>query len=97
MKSFVDVAESCVSDLKVALSKQPVSVAVDATNWSLYSKGVFSNCGNSLNHGVLLVAIEDGVWTIKNSWGPNWGQKGFIQLAAGNTCGVADVASYPLV
>jgi len=75
---------------------QPVSIAVDASNWSLYKTGTFSNCGASLNHGVLLVAVtEAGVWTVKNSWGTGWGEQGFIQLAAGNTGGLANAASYP--
>jgi len=97
LSSFTDVAAGCVSDLKVALAKQPVAIAVDATNWSLYKTGVFSNCGTSLNHGVLLVGVSNGVWTVKNSWGTTWGENGFIQLASGNTCGLANVASYPNV
>jgi C1A family cysteine protease len=64
-------------------------VAVDATNWSRYSGGVFSNCGTSLNHAVLGVGFDStGNWKIRNSWGTSWGEKGFIRLAPGNTCGV---------
>lgn len=97
LNKYTDVAAGCVSDLKVALNKQPVSIAVDATNWSLYKSGVFSNCGTSLNHGVLLVAYTNNTWLVKNSWGTTWGENGFIQLADGNTCGLANVASYPSV
>ena len=53
MTGYVDV-RGC-SNLYTALSGRPVSVAVDATNWSRYSTGVFNNCGTRLNHGVLLV------------------------------------------
>jgi len=57
----------------------------------MYSSGVFSNCGTSLDHGVLLTAISaDGTWTIKNSWGTSWGESGFIRLKSGNTCGLAN-------
>jgi C1A family cysteine protease len=78
-----------------AISGRPVSVAVDATNWSKYSSGVFSNCKTSLNHGVTLVGISGENWVVKNSWGTTWGEKGFIRLAKGNTCGIANAASYP--
>lgn len=83
------------TDLANAIQQRVVSVAVDATNWSPYKSGVFSNCRTSLNHGVTLVGVNGGNWVIKNSWGPSWGEKGFIRLAAGNTCGVCNMASYP--
>jgi len=83
------------NDLSKAVSVNVVSVAVDATNWSRYSSGVFNNCSNRLNHGVTLVGVNAGNWWIKNSWGGSWGEKGFIRLAAGNTCGVCNMAVYP--
>ncbi len=49
-----------------------------------------------MNHAVALVGIKNGVWLIKNSWGPWWGDEGFIRLAKGNTCGVCRAASYPI-
>jgi C1A family cysteine protease len=83
------------NDLTVALSGRPISVAVDATNWSMYSSGVFNNCDSFLNHGVLLVGVNDQYWRIKNSWGTSWGETGYIRLAKGNTCGICNAASYP--
>jgi hypothetical protein len=75
----------------------PVAVAVDASNWSRYESGVFSDCQENLNHGVLLVGLdtETNSYLIKNSWGPRWGENGFIRLAIGNTCGINEAASYP--
>jgi C1A family cysteine protease len=90
---FVDI-KTC-NDLASAITGRPISVAVDATNWSTYKSGVFNNCKTSLNHGVLLVGITDQYWWIKNSWGTTWGEKGFVRLARGNTCGICNVASYP--
>jgi hypothetical protein len=89
---FVDV-RGC-SSLATALEGRPISIAVDANNWSRYSSGVFSNCGTKLDHGVLLVGVSDS-WKVKNSWGSGWGERGFIRLAQGNTCGLCNQPSYP--
>lgn len=71
---------------------KPISVTVDATNWGHYGGGVFSNCGSSINHAVLLVGQIDGNWKIKNSWATSWGEGGYIRLAGGNTCGLCAYA-----
>lgn len=95
---YIDIPRGNTDALAQALQLRAISVAVDASNWSQYSSGVFSNCGNRLNHGVLLVGVEDdGTWRIKNSWGSRWGDKGFMRIKAGNTCGIADVANYPTI
>jgi len=94
ISGFTDV-KTCDA-LATAITGRPVSVAVDANNWSPYKSGVFSNCGKQLDHGVLLVGVVGGAWKVKNSWGPSWGESGFIRLASGNTCGICNMASYPL-
>lgn len=69
----------------------PLAVSVDATDWVEYAGGIFSDCGTgganiTINHGVQLVGYgvdeTTGVryWTIRNSWGPEWGEGGFIRL-----------------
>ncbi len=78
-----------------AVVGRPVSVAVDANNWSPYKSGIFSNCGTSLDHGVLLVGLTDTFWIVKNSWASSWGESGYIRLARGNTCGICNQPSYP--
>ena len=97
ISGFTDV-RNCDALISAA-QKAPVSIAVDATNWSSYKGGVFSNCNTRLNHGVLLVGLKtiNGAitWTVKNSWGKSWGESGFINLKSGNTCGLCNVASYP--
>jgi len=83
----------CTS-LTADIQTQPTSVAVDATNWSLYKSGVFSNCAKNLNHGVLAVGWDaSNNWIIKNSWGTTWGQQGYITLKTGDTCGVCQEAN----
>ena len=56
--------------------------------WHLYTSGVFdesTHCAEPLDHSVLVVgygADDDGTqfWTIKNSWGAEWGEAGFMRL-----------------
>jgi C1A family cysteine protease len=84
--------------LKESISKTgPVSVCVDASNWSAYKSGVFKNCGTTnLNHAVTAVGYEaDGTWIIRNSWGASWGDQGHIRLSTGNTCGILNHAVVP--
>ena len=89
----------------------PVSVAIDASlnTFQFYSDGVFydENCKNAaenLNHAVLVVGFGvegDGTkyWIVKNSYGPQWGNGGYIKMAkdVNNHCGIAASAFYPLV
>ena len=90
---YTDV--SGCNNLATALTGRPISVAVDATNWSPYKTGVFNNCKTALNHGVLLVGVTDGYWLVKNSWGSGWGESGYIRVARGSTCGICNQPSYP--
>ena len=92
---FSDVSAGDVDQLAAAVVQQPVAIAVDAENWQMYSSGVFSDCSTSLDHGVLLVGYTADAWIVKNSWAESWGENGYIRLARGNTCGLANSASYP--
>jgi len=92
---FVD-SPGC-SNLYRALNRGPVSVAVDASSWALYRGGVLSFCGSHVNHGGLVVGVAERYWKIKNSWGVNWGEEGYIRIARGNTCAVCDYPSYPVL
>ena len=93
---YTDLSGGC-DNVANALSARPISVAVDASNWSLYRGGVFTNCAKNVNHGVLLVAVSDTFWKIKNSWGAGWGETGYMRLVLGNTCAICDYASYPVL
>lgn len=107
--SFVDVSPNNEKALQQAVSLQPVSVAIEAdqTSFQFYSSGVLTaSCGNNLDHGVLAVGYGtlNGVdyWKIKNSWGANWGQNGYILLArnvksTSGQCGLATEPSYPVL
>merc|ERR1711904_310012 len=94
-----------VADMKSALQKQPVSIAIEADQASFqgYKSGVLSSgCGTSLDHAVLAVGYgtENGqdYWLVKNSWGTSWGMEGYIKIgSATNVCGVLNQALYPQV
>merc|ERR1719267_527103 len=100
----VDVTPNDEDALKKAVSQTPVSIAIEADKsaFQLYHGGVLDNpaCGTKLDHGVLVVGYgTDGgkdYWKVKNSWGPAWGEHGYIRLARGkNMCGIAMQPSYP--
>lgn len=105
---YEDVPANDEVSLKKAAANQPISVAIEASGrgFQFYSSGVYtSSCGTQLDHGVTLVGYgtDNGVdyWTVKNSWGKSWGEKGFIRLqrnVESNTgmCGIAMEASYPI-
>jgi hypothetical protein len=57
ISGYTDI-KSC-ADLASSVLLRPISVAVDANNWSPYKSGVFNNCKTSLDHGVLLVGVTD--------------------------------------
>jgi len=91
--------------LEAVATHGAVSIAYDAgTNaFRNYRGGVFwdNSCTTNPTHAVTIVGYgtENGVnyWTLKNSWGPNWGEKGYFRMIRGrNMCGVATWASYPI-
>ena len=90
--------------LVYSLSKQPISVGIqaDTVAFQHYGGGVFSDSkcySGQIDHGVLLVAYDKDTMTIKNSWGPDWGDNGYITIARTDDdigiCGVYTSASFP--
>jgi hypothetical protein len=110
ISSYKDVPANSEVALLSAVSQQPVSVAVEADQnvFQFYSGGVMTaKCGTNLDHGVLLVGYGtvggQDYYLVKNSWGGDWGAKGYIMLGRGpkfgaaGQCGVQMAASYPVV
>ncbi|XP_024994553.1 vignain-like [Cynara cardunculus var. scolymus] len=106
---FETVPANDESALLKAVANQPVSIAIDASgpNFQFYSEGVFNGfCGTELDHGVAIVGYgttQEGIgyWIVRNSWGPEWGEQGYIRMQRGinspeGLCGLAMEASYPI-
>ncbi|XP_069032115.1 cathepsin S, ortholog 1 [Embiotoca jacksoni] len=84
----------------------PVAVSLNAnlTSFHLYERGIYNEpkCNPKLiTHAVLVVGYGTDAgqdyWIVKNSWGANWGEKGFIRMARNknNQCGIASFPVYP--
>nr|UYQ90942.1 cysteine protease [Ambrosia trifida] len=95
--------------LRKAVAHQPVATGIQLSGHGLqfYSEGVYTgDCGTEPNHGVGIVGYgenDKGIkfWTVKNSWGPTWGEKGYIHLQRGarkeGLCGIAMHSSFPIM
>jgi cathepsin L len=94
--TILGYAETPTNDYKAlmnAVAKAgPVAVSVAASNWHLYNGGVFEDHSltpqaTDINHLVVLEGYgtdeETGkdYWIVRNSWGPRWGESGFIRLS----------------
>ncbi len=79
----------------------PLSVCLDASSWNSYTGGIMSVCGQSVDHCVQAVGVDassGGYWVVRNSWGPDWGESGYIRLLYGqNTCDITNDPTYTAV
>lgn len=111
VKGCQDVQVNNQVDLKEAVAKGPVSIAIEADTriFQSYSSGVItgSSCGTNLDHGVLIVGygVENGIkyWLVKNSWSSSWGDQGYVKIERSDSasdpgvCGIAMQPSFPIV
>lgn len=114
VKTFYDVPPGDDEAMMAAVAMQPVSVAIQANQFAFqfYKGGVLTDdsCGRraELDHGVLNVGYgtdpetQEPYWVVKNSWGENWGENGYIRMSRNSEnefgmCGILKMASYPEV
>ena len=87
-----------------------MGIEADRMAFQFYSRGVLDSkaCGTNLNHGVLAVGYGSAngmdYFIVKNSWGPSWGESGYVRIANdgaeesnGGICGILMDAVQPLV
>jgi C1A family cysteine protease len=82
--------------LETALNNGPVSVCLAADAFQTYRGGILASCPGQIDHCVQAVGYTADYWIIRNSWGANWGEAGFLRLKRGsNLCHVSDDVTYP--
>ncbi len=79
-----------IDQIKAALQYGPVCTGIDAGDaFEAYAGGCYDVPGYGSNHLVLIVGYDDrscdgnGAWLIKNSWGPGFGDGGYITVQYG--------------
>lgn len=88
MTGWRKLPENKAEPLLLALYEEgPVVVSVAANDaWNMYASGVINACEKDavINHAVVAVGFgqegKDKFWQIQNSWGPGWGESGFVRL-----------------
>ncbi|CAK1590712.1 unnamed protein product [Parnassius mnemosyne] len=107
IKGFAKVPSLSETALKAALYKfGPVTVVINSELSMLYySSGIYyePKCNKyPTNHAVTVVGygVRDGAnyWIVKNSWGEDWGEDGYILMStADNNCFLMTDGYYPIV
>lgn len=99
MTGYRTLPQNSYMPLLQAVSSGPVAVSVAADAWSLYESGIFDGaCGNIVDHAVTLFGYgkqgAEEYWIVKNSWGGEWGENGYIRLLRHekeeSLCGIDD-------
>ena len=103
-KDYVTVPAQNPEQLKAALEKGPVAVAVQGHSlvFMQYSGGIISDssCGTDTNHAALAVGygFENGMeyYLVKNSWGTQWGDNGYVKIAITEGSGICGINNHPV-
>lgn len=87
---YVKLPENNATALMEAVANVgPISISVAAGSWALYKSGIFDGfrghgCDVDIDHAVQLTGYssENGkaYWIVRNSWGPTWGEDGYIRI-----------------
>jgi C1A family cysteine protease len=100
ISSVVSVAQNEQTMYDLLSAKMPLSICADAEPWQDYSGGILTanQCTTNIDHAIQLTGYspsQGGYWIVRNSWGANWGEQGFIYLQYGqDTCGITSYVAY---
>ena len=87
-----DAGIPSVKEMKEAIAKYgAIAATVKVTPaFQAYKSGIFDehasvSAPNDVNHAITIVGWDDNkqAYLVKNSWGPNWGDKGYIWVEYG--------------
>jgi len=109
----VELPTDEASIAKWLVANGPISIGINANALQFYRGGVshplkFLCNPENLDHGMLIVGYgvhttkylhrHQPYWTVKNSWGPDWGEDGYYRVYRGDgTCGVNTMATSAVV
>lgn len=91
MVSWYTLPENKAQPLLEALQSGPVAISVAAKGWTNYQNGIFDGCKKDaiIDHAVTAFGYGTqrrkgktavNFWTVRNSWGDSWGEKGFVRI-----------------
>jgi len=111
LRDVVKIGANEVHMQRALVEYGTLSVAMNAGHLQMYSSGIsdpwFCN-PLALDHAVALVGFGEQqnrwlpgstkFWTVRNSWGEGWGEKGYFRLVRGKgKCGINTMASSAVV
>jgi C1A family cysteine protease len=84
-----------INSVKAALANGPLTTTLMVyDDFLFYSGGIYKHVsgGAAGGHAVSIVGYDDAtrVWIVRNSWGPDWGENGFIRVSWDDTSGVSN-------
>ena len=93
------------SELMQALYHTAVGITIKIENlFHSYKSGIYGGCAQphfevDQGHSMEAVGYDAKSWKLKNSWGPAWGEGGFVRISRGraNNCGISTYAKYPIL
>ena len=99
VKDYEVVIGDVEEHLPHALMQSPVAVGVDSagSHYAHYHGGVLTSdaCNKQIDHAMLVVGYTPDYWILKNSYGPHWGENGYMRLERNkNACGIDTYATY---
>jgi len=98
IRGYVKVEENEMANI-AAIAEGSITVAFEATDFfMLYKTGIIKDltCTGSLNHAVTAVGYTENYILVKNSWGTDWGEAGFVRYMRGHhNCGLYLDSFYP--